>query len=143
MIKYLAIETRDRLNESKHLIDSLFFDKIFKLMLTSSDESNTLQAYDIICNLMMNDDYRAKMREGGYIRQIYESVNLEKIEEKKLEKVSHMTTLLAFHTDMLQRILDVKLLPFIIKLVDPKYSVTIRSNAVLAISLLTYHEILF
>ena len=54
MIKYLAIETRDRLSESKHLIDSLFFDKIFKLMLTSSDEQNTLQAYDIICNLMMN-----------------------------------------------------------------------------------------
>lgn len=38
MIRYLAIETRDRLTESKHLIDSLFFDKIFKLMLTSSDE---------------------------------------------------------------------------------------------------------
>ena len=83
------------------------------------------------------------MREGGYIRQIYESVNLEKIEERKLEKVSHMTTLLTFHSDMLQRIIDVKLLPFIIKLVDPKYSVTIRSNAVLAMSLLTYHEILF
>lgn len=32
---------------------------------------------------------------------------------------------------------------FIIKLVDAKYSVTIRSNAVLAISLLTYHDFLF
>ena len=44
---------------------------------------------------------------------------------------------------MLQRIQDIRLLPFIIKLVDMKYSVTIRSNAVLAISLLTYHEVLF
>ena len=44
---------------------------------------------------------------------------------------------------MLQRVKDVKLLPFVIKLLDPKYSVVIRSNAVLAISLLTYHETLF
>lgn len=35
------------------------------------------------------------------------------------------------------------MLSFIIKLMDSKYSVAIRSNAVLAISLLTYHEILF
>ena len=77
------------------------------------------------------------------MRQIFESINLEKIEERKLEKVSHLTTIIAFHSDMLQRIIDVKLLPFIIKLVDMKYSVAIRSNAVLAISLLTYHEVLF
>ena len=63
MIKYLAIETRDRLSGSKLLIDSLFFDKIFKLMLTSSDETNTLQAYDITCNLLMDDHYRAKLRD--------------------------------------------------------------------------------
>ena len=54
-----------------------------------------------------------------------------------------MTTLIAFHSDMLQLIREVGLLSFIIKLVDPRYSVIIRSNAVLAISLLTYHEILF
>ena len=42
MVRHLAIEARDRLTESKYLIDSLFFDKIFKLMLTSPDEQNTL-----------------------------------------------------------------------------------------------------
>ena len=42
MIRYLAVESRDRLDTSRKLIDSLFFDKIFKLMLTSSDETNTL-----------------------------------------------------------------------------------------------------
>ena len=57
--------------------------------------------------------------------------------------MSFMTTLVAFHSDMLDRIVEIGLLSFIIKLVDPKYSVIIRSNAVLAISLLTYHEILF
>ena len=144
MIRYLAVETRDRLKAAKHLIDSLFFDKIFKLMLNpSADEQNILQAYDIVCNLMMNDDYRARLRDNGYIKQIYEYINLERIEEKKLEKVSHLTTLVSFHPDMLQRIIDTKLLGFIIKLVDKKYNNTVRANAVLAISLLTYHEVLF
>lgn len=32
---------------------------------------------------------------------------------------------------------------FIIKLMDSRYNVTIRSNAVLAVSMLTYHEVLF
>ena len=54
-----------------------------------------------------------------------------------------MVTLIAFHPDMLQLIVQTKLLKFIIQLIDAKYSVTIRSNAVLAISLLTYHQTLF
>ena len=91
----------------------------------------------------MNDEYRAKIRDQTYIRQIYESLNLDKIEERKLEKVSHLTTLVAYHADMLQRIIEVRLLAFILKLMDAKYSVTVRSNAVLAISLLTYHPLLY
>ena len=38
MIRYLAIETRDRLDDSRYAIDTLFFDKIFKLMLLAQDE---------------------------------------------------------------------------------------------------------
>ena len=67
MIRYLAVETRDRLSQSKHLIDALFFDKIFKILLNSSDEQNCLQAYDIICNLISNADYRARIRDKGYL----------------------------------------------------------------------------
>ena len=63
MIRYLAVETRDRLDQSRHLVDSLFFDKIFKLMMTSSDEKNTLQAYDIVRNLLNDNDYRARIRD--------------------------------------------------------------------------------
>jgi len=143
MLKYLAVETRDRIETSKHLIDSLFFDKIFKLMLSSQDEQNSLQAFDIMCNLIMHTEYRGRIRDKGYLNQIYESINLEKIEVSKLEKISHMTTLIAYHPDMLQRIIDTKMLAFIIKLMDPRYSVAIRSNAVLAISLLTFHEVLY
>ncbi len=54
-----------------------------------------------------------------------------------------MTTLICFHPDMIEQIVSLRLLNFIIKLVESKFSATIRSNAVLAISLLTYHESLF
>ena len=68
MIRYLAVETRDRLDDSRHLVDSLFFDKIFKLLLTTHDESNSLQAYEIVCNLIDDDQYRAKLRDQNYVR---------------------------------------------------------------------------
>ena len=68
MIRYLAVETRDRLDDSRHLVDSLFFDKIFKLLLTTQDESNSLQAYEIVCNLIDDDQYRAKLRDQNYVR---------------------------------------------------------------------------
>ena len=106
-----------------------------------------------MCNLIMNTHYRARIRDKvfhdgmgrTYLVTVLEtiSMNLDRIDEKRLEKISHMTTLIAYHSDMLQRIIETKMLAFIIKLMDPKYSVTIRSNAVLAISLLTYHEMLF
>ena len=70
-------------------------------MMTSSDEKNTLQAYDIVCNLLNDNDYRARIRDQGYMRQIFETINLEKIDERKLEKISHMITLITFHPDML------------------------------------------
>jgi hypothetical protein len=44
---------------------------------------------------------------------------------------------------MYDLIINEKMLPFIIKISDAKYPSAIRSNAVLAISLLTYNELLF
>lgn len=65
------------------------------------------------------------------------------VDDKTLEKLSWMTTLICFHPDMINEIIHLRLLAFIIKLVEPKFPAAIRSNAVLAISLLTYHEQLF
>lgn len=70
-------------------------------------------------------------------------MQIGKIDDRTLEKLSWMTTLICFHPDMIEQIVSLKLLNFIIKLVESKFSATIRSNAVLAISLLTYHESLF
>lgn len=84
------------------------------------------------------------MRDQNYIRQIFQAIDLEKVQERMLEKVSHLITLIAFHSDLLPVIIKTQLLnSFIIKMMNPKYSVTIRSNAIIAIALLSYHEALF
>jgi len=65
------------------------------------------------------------------------------IDNRTLEQLSWLMALLSFHEDMYEYVLKIDLLKFIIKITDAKYSNTIRSNAVLAISLLTYNENLF
>lgn len=54
-----------------------------------------------------------------------------------------MITLISYHHDMYKHIVNLKLLQFILKISDQKYPDNIRSNAVLAISMLTYNENLF
>jgi hypothetical protein len=44
---------------------------------------------------------------------------------------------------MIEQIIRLKLLDFIIKICGPQFSSEIRSNAVLALSLLTYHDAMF
>lgn len=68
-ISYLSVETRDRLDTIRPLVDNLFFGKIFSQMLDpKSDEHNTLIALDIVCNLLKDASYRVKFREKGYIK---------------------------------------------------------------------------
>ncbi len=54
-----------------------------------------------------------------------------------------MTTLVCFYPDMIDQIIRLNLLEFIIKISGRQFSSSIRSNAVLALSLLTYHEKMF
>lgn len=142
-IYHLAQMTRDRLESSNKLVNALFFDKIFKMLLTTQDEKNKLKAFEILCNLIQSPTHRKRLAKEGYFRQVYETMQIGKIDDRTLEKLSWMTTLICFHPDMIEQIVSLKLLNFIIKLVESKFSATIRSNAVLAISLLTYHESLF
>ena len=104
---------------------------------------NILNALDIVCNLTNNEEYRHRLATGGYYEKIYANMEITEIDEKRVEKLSHMTTLICYHTDMLDYIIDMKLLKFILKLVEPKFAPAIRSNAVHSISMLTYHERLF
>ena len=59
------------MSDAKIVIDNLFFDRMFKLMLSTSDENNVLNALDIVCNLTNTEEYRQKLATGGYYKQIY------------------------------------------------------------------------
>lgn len=142
-IFHLAQMTRDRLDSSKELVQALFFDKIFNMLLKTSDEKNKLKAFEILCNLIHSPQHRKKLANQHYFRQVYETMKIGTVDDKTLEKLSWMTTLICFHPDMINQIVHLNLLSFIIKLVQPQFLPAIRSNAVLAISLLTYHEQLF
>jgi len=135
--------TRDRIEQSKDLVNHLFFDKIFNMLLKTNDEKNMLKAFEILCNLIQSTNFRRKLANNGYFKIVYETMKIGIIDEKTLERLSWMTTLICFHPDMIDQIISLKLLSFIIRLVDIKSSPAVRSNAVLAISLLTYHESLF
>jgi hypothetical protein len=65
------------------------------------------------------------------------------IKFKILEKISWMTTIISFYPDMIQEIIKLDLLDFIILISSKKFSTKIRANAVLALSLLTYHDAIF
>lgn len=61
-----------------------------------------------------------------------------------LEKISRLITVIAFqHENMYKNILDLNMIHFIMKISEPAFTSEIRSNAVFAISLLTYNEKLF
>ena len=142
-IYHLAQITRDRLETSTMLVKNLFFNKIFSMLLTTTDEKNKIKAFEILCNLIQSNSHRKKLAREGYFKQVYDTMQIGKVDDKTLEKLSWMTTLICFHPDMIEQIVNLRLLNFIIKLVDNKFPPPVRSNAVLAISLLTYHEQLF
>ena len=61
VVKYMAQMTRDRITEAKEHIENLFFDKIFNMLLKTTDELNRLMSFDILCNLVNSDVHRKKL----------------------------------------------------------------------------------
>ena len=144
VIKYLSVMTRDRIDEAGSYIETLFFDRIFNLLFKfDKDDMNKLMIFDILCNLVGSQQHRKKLATQGYLAKVYQAMRIGEIDDKTLSKMSWLTALICYHSDMLDQIVQLRLMAFIIKIVDSKYNATIRSNAVLGISLLTYHETLF
>lgn len=101
-IYHLAQITRDRLESSNKLVNHLFFDKIFKMLITTNDEKNKLKAFEILCNLIQSQTHRRRLAKEGYFRNVYEHMQIGKVDDKTLEKLSWMTTLICFHPDMIE-----------------------------------------
>ena len=84
------------------------------------------------------------MGKNEYLKRVYEIYQSDrKVSERILENISWLTTLISFYPDMIEQIIRLNLLDFIIKISGPQFSSEIRSNAALALSLLTYHDAMF
>jgi len=97
---HLAQLTRDRIEKTGDLVDK-FFDKIFNLMLKTKDAKCKLKAFEIMCNMVHTTSLRKKLSSNGYFRQAYSAMDINKIDSAVLEKLSWMTTLVCFHSDMI------------------------------------------
>ncbi len=136
--------TRDRLQESKSVVESLFFDKIYNLLLQTDDQETKIKSLEILSNLIHSEEQRLRLAKNDYLKKFYEAYQSDKqVSERILENISWLTTLICFYPDMIEQIIRLKLLDFIIKICGPQFSTEIRSNAVLALSLLTYHDAMF
>ena len=87
---------------------------------------------------------RAEREEPGMSPAVRRRAAVERHQNRMLEKVSWLITLMTFHVeDMYQYIIDWKILELAMMLLAPKFDHLVRSNAMLAISLMTYNEKLF
>jgi hypothetical protein len=71
-------------------------------MCTTTIEKIRLKSFEIMCNIIHMEKWRKKLSEEGYFFKIYKTMGLDKIENKTLEKLSWMTTLICFHPDMIE-----------------------------------------
>ena len=118
----------------------MFFYMIFDLIFDSNDERIIVKSYEALWNLTQDDETRRKLTNEGYYKRIYESVNVYEWNETVLDKISWLTTLICFYPDMIDEIIELNLLEIILELCKSSFQSKIRANAVLALSLLTYHE---
>ena len=73
-INYLATITRDNMKENEELVESLFFDDVFNIMLQieTEDAVNVDHAYAIFGNLIEFQKTREKLTKEGYLVKVYE-----------------------------------------------------------------------
>lgn len=147
-VRYMATLTRDRISECEEVVNSLFYDRVFNILLSSKDDNNRHYSFEILSNMVASDQQRHKLANNNYFRDVFEKMSKmadlkQNQDYRVIEKLSWLVTLISFHQDMFDHIIKLNLLEFILKISDSKFPSSIRSNAVLAISLLTYNEMLF
>ena len=56
--------------------------------------------------IVVEVDHINQLVQNATVFRVKESFQVDKIDEKRLEKISHMTTLISYHSDMLERIVE-------------------------------------
>ena len=72
--------TRDRISDCEDLLDMLFYDKIFKLIVNESDpkemqtidEINRNNAFEILCNMIDSEKQRHKLAREDKLKQVFD-----------------------------------------------------------------------
>lgn len=96
--------TRDKLGDSRQVVNQLFFDKIFDMLLTTDDERNRIKALETLGNLVHAEEHRLKLANDEYLKKVYETFSASSrtpADARTLEKISQMTTLICFYPDMI------------------------------------------
>ena len=130
-------------------MNALFYDKIFNMLLNTRDDYIRHTAFQILSNIVSSDKQRIKLADNFYFQRVFEKIQTfneqgdDNTDLRSLENLSWLATLIAFHQDMFDYVVKMKMLKFILSIAVDRYPSTVRSNAVLAISLMTYNEKLF
>jgi hypothetical protein len=104
-------------------------------VLETEEERNKVNAWDCACSLMKYAEFRERFNIQKYF-------DLKRLSPKELEKASWLLTLCCFYSEMIIDIIY-PILDILQELFKLEYSSNVRSNAVLAISLLTYQPTIF
>lgn len=124
-LQFLAGVTRDRVEECEELLNKLFMKNVFTVIVAprGSDEANRHTAFDILCNMIQSAKQRKRLCDEDCLIRVFEKLNYcvdskEPNDVRILEKLSHLATLISFHTDMDAQITKIRLLNFVIKISD-------------------------
>ena len=129
-LKSLVLFSRDEIDDKWKLIESLFFDKIFKMYIM--DRIDTVQnhvALELMFNMLAYEPFRLRLTKEHYIVSLFDTVSLLTIKTKRLEKICKIILSLCEHKDVVDIVFRLNLTTMLTQLMDQKYNPFIRQYA--------------
>ena len=71
-IHYISLLTRDRIDDSEKVVNTLFYEHTLSdLLMDPRDEINRYRSLEILCNMTQSDHQRKKLSENGYFQWVF------------------------------------------------------------------------
>jgi hypothetical protein len=77
VLLFLARLTRDRLKDLDDVLNSVFYDKVFKVIIEEKKKENDFDmhnAFQIMSNMIYSETHRKKLANGQYFKRIFDKV---------------------------------------------------------------------
>lgn len=74
-------------HDSRAIVNQLFFDKIFDLLLTTDNELNKMKALETLTNLVHSEEHRLKLSNDEYLKRVFDTFT-PRTDNRTLEKLS-------------------------------------------------------